>query len=79
MLSVLRLFRGLDAARVEAISHRAVEVGVLTYASVASIIKHRLDQSRRRKPRTPRPCCTKTSAKIRREASGKRGHRALPL
>ena len=44
-LGVLRLFRGLDAARVEAISRRAVEVGVLTYASVASIIKHRLDQS----------------------------------
>ena len=44
-LGVLRLFRGLDAARAEAISHRAVEVGVLTYASVASIIKHRLDQS----------------------------------
>jgi transposase len=44
-LGVLRLFRGLDAARVETISRRAVEVGVLTYASVASIIKHRLDQS----------------------------------
>jgi transposase len=44
-LGVLRLFRGLDAVRVEAISRRAVEVGVLTYASVASIIKHRLDQS----------------------------------
>ncbi len=44
-IGVLRLFRGLDAARVEAISRRAVEVGVLTYASVASIIKHRLDQS----------------------------------
>jgi transposase len=44
-LGVLRLFRGLDAARVEAISRRAVEVGVLTYASVASILKHRLDQS----------------------------------
>ena len=44
-LGVLRLFRGLDAARAEAISRRAVEVGVLTYASVASILKHRLDQS----------------------------------
>ena len=44
-LGVLRLFRGLDAARVEAISRRAIEVGVLTYASVASILKHRLDQS----------------------------------
>ena len=36
---------GLDAARAEAISRRAVEVGALTYASVASILKHRLDQS----------------------------------
>ena len=44
-LGVLRLFRGLDAERVEAISRRAVEVGVLTYASVASIHKLRLDQS----------------------------------
>ena len=45
-LGVLRLFRGLDAERAEAISRRAIEVGVLTYASViASILKHRLYQS----------------------------------
>ena len=44
-VGVLRLFRGLDAARAEAVSRRAIEVGVLTYASVASILKHRLDQS----------------------------------
>ena len=44
-LGVLRLFRGLDAARVEAVSLRAVEIGALTYASVASILKHRLDRS----------------------------------
>jgi transposase len=43
-LGVLRLFRGLDAARAEAVSLRAIDVGVLTYASVASILKHRLDQ-----------------------------------
>ena len=43
-LGVLRLFRGLDAARAEAVSLRAVEVGVLSYSSVASILKHRLDQ-----------------------------------
>jgi transposase len=42
---VLRLFRGLDAARVEAVSLRAVEIGALTYASIASILKHRLDRS----------------------------------
>jgi transposase len=43
-LGVLRLFRGIDAARAEAVSLRAVEIGVLSYASVASILKHRLDQ-----------------------------------
>ena len=44
-LGVLRLFRGIEAARAEAVSSRAVEIGVLTYASVASILKHRLDRS----------------------------------
>ncbi len=44
-LDVLRLFRGVDAARAEAVSLRAVEIGALTYASVASILKHRLDRS----------------------------------
>jgi transposase len=44
-LGVLRLFRGLDAARVEAVSLRAVEIGALSYASIASILKHRLDRS----------------------------------
>jgi transposase len=43
-LGVLRLFRGLEAARVEAVSLRAVEIGALSYASVASILKHRLDR-----------------------------------
>ena len=44
-LGVLQLFRGLDAARAEAVSLRAIEIGGLSYASVASILKHRLDQS----------------------------------
>src|SRR6202451_323298 len=44
-LGLLRLFRGLDAVRVEAVSLRAVEIGALAYASIASILKHRLDQS----------------------------------
>ena len=44
-LGVLRLFRGLDAARVEAVCLRAVEIGALSYASIASILKHRLDRS----------------------------------
>ena len=42
-LGILRLFRGLEASRVEAASNRAVEIGALSYASVASILKHRLD------------------------------------
>jgi hypothetical protein len=40
---VLRLFRGIDAARAERVSQRAIEIGALSYASVASILKHRLD------------------------------------
>ncbi|MDQ2801660.1 MAG: IS21 family transposase [Pseudomonadota bacterium] len=43
-LGVLRLFRGIDAARAETVSLRAVEIGALSYASVASILKHRLDR-----------------------------------
>ena len=44
-LGVLRLFRGLEAIRVEAVCLRAVEIGALSYASIASILKHRLDRS----------------------------------
>jgi len=43
-LGVLRLFRGLDPARAEAVSLRAVEIGALSCASIASILKHRLDR-----------------------------------
>jgi transposase len=43
-LGVLRLFRGIDAARAERVSLRAIEIGALSYASVASILKHRLDR-----------------------------------
>ncbi len=43
-LGVLRLFRGLEAARAERVSLRAVEIGALSYASIASILKHRLDR-----------------------------------
>ncbi len=43
-LGVLRLFRGLDPARAETVSLRAVALGALSYASVASILKHRLDK-----------------------------------
>jgi transposase len=43
-LGVLRLFRSIDAVRAESVSLRAVEIGALSYASVASILKHRLDR-----------------------------------
>jgi transposase len=44
-IGILRLFRGLAADRAEAVSLRAVEIGVLSYDSVASILRHRLDRS----------------------------------
>ena len=44
-LGILRLFRGLNATRVEAASNRAVEIGALSNASVASILKYRLNQT----------------------------------
>ena len=46
-LGVLRLFRGLDPARAEAVSARAVAIGALTYKSIASIIAHKLDRGAR--------------------------------
>jgi transposase len=42
-LGILRLYRGIDAVRAEAVSARAVAIGALNYQSVASIIEHRLD------------------------------------
>src|SRR3954470_6866678 len=44
-LGVLRLYRGLDPARAEAVSARAVAIGALTYKSIASILAHNLDRA----------------------------------
>ena len=44
-LGILRLYRGIEAARAEAISARAVEIGALNYRSVASILANNLDKS----------------------------------
>jgi transposase len=44
-LGVLRLFRGLDAARAEAVAARALAIGALTYKSVASILANNLDRA----------------------------------
>ena len=43
-LGVLRLFRGLDPVRAEAASAHALEIGALTYKSIASILEHNLDR-----------------------------------
>ena len=43
-LGVLRLFRGLDPERIEAISVHAVDIGALTYKSIASIIEHKTER-----------------------------------
>ena len=44
-LGILRLFRGLDPARAEAVAARALTIGALTYKSVASIIENNLDRA----------------------------------
>jgi hypothetical protein len=44
-LGVLRLYRGLDPARAEAVSARAIAIGALTYKSIASILAHNLDRA----------------------------------
>ena len=42
-LGVLRLFKGIDPARAESVSARAVEIGALNYKSIASILANKLD------------------------------------
>jgi transposase len=44
-LGVRRLYRGLDPARAEAASARAVAIGALTSTSIASILAHNLDRA----------------------------------
>jgi len=48
----LRLFRKLDAQRVEATSAYAIEIGALTYKSIASIVEHRLECKGERDPQS---------------------------
>jgi transposase len=54
-LGILRLFRGLDAARAEAVATRAVEIGALSCQSVASILAHRLDAKTAPRPADAAP------------------------
>jgi transposase len=44
-IGILKLFRGLDPAHVEAAATRAVEIGALNYASISSILKHKLGRA----------------------------------
>jgi transposase len=45
-LGILRLYRGVDPQRAEAVSAHAVAIGALTYKSVASILAHKLERRR---------------------------------
>jgi transposase len=45
-LGILRLYRGVDPQRAEAVSAHAVAIGALTYKSVASILAHKLERHR---------------------------------
>jgi transposase len=44
-LGVMRLFRGVDRARAEAVADRALAIGALNYKSIASILNHNLDRA----------------------------------
>jgi transposase len=44
-LGILRLYRGVDPARAEAVSVRALEIGALTCNSIASILAHKRDKT----------------------------------
>lgn len=43
-LGILRLYRGIEPARAEAVSARALEIGAMNYRSVASILANNLDR-----------------------------------
>ena len=49
-LGVLRLYRGLDPARAEAVSAHAVAIGALTYKSIAAILANNRDRVRSTAP-----------------------------
>jgi len=51
-LGILRLYRGIDPARAESVSARALEIGALNYRSVASILANNLDKAASRQTRS---------------------------
>jgi transposase len=50
-LGILRLYRGIEPMRAEAISARALEIGAMNYRSVASILTNNLDRVASRQSR----------------------------
>ena len=50
-LGILRLYRGIEPMRAEAISARAIEIGAMNYRSVASILTNNLDRVASRQSR----------------------------
>jgi transposase len=50
-LGILRLYRGIEPARAEAVSARAFEIGAMNYRSVASILANNLDRAAARQNR----------------------------
>ena len=60
-LGVLRLYRGVEPARAEAVSARAVAIGGLTYKSIASILANRSAA----KPATTEPAAIADHANLR--------------
>ncbi len=54
-LGILRLLRGIDAARAEAVCARAIEIGALNYKSVASILEFRLESRTAPRPADSAP------------------------
>ena len=49
-LGILRLSKTYDEARLEAACERAIDIGAMTYGSLKSILKHRLDVKRKSPP-----------------------------
>jgi transposase len=49
-LGIVRLLRPFGADRLEAAAMRAIEIGILTYSSVRSILDHKLDRQAAPKP-----------------------------
>ncbi len=54
-LGILQIYRGIDPARAENVSARALEIGALNYRSVASILANNLDKTSSRQTRSDEP------------------------